>query len=198
MYVFVIYFHSVSCHSSSPNQSFAALDLFHLLPPTQHFLQSLYASPTLIFFTSLFWFSSLSTWLWPETTAQSAWGATAGLQTPWTTATTPCPAPSTLGEIRFIPVLLYLSSNNLPDTRRRWMHFTPTYYLYTCNCCRSSSFLMVNSFIFFPAKIQYFAKPAAQMQMWCRAEGISAELLLYTWQQTHGSPYRAILSYDNV
>lgn len=39
-----------------------------------------------------------STWLWPETTVQSVCVVTAGLRTPWTTATTPCPAPFTLGK----------------------------------------------------------------------------------------------------
>lgn len=39
-----------------------------------------------------------STWLWPETTTLSACGATAGLQTLWTTATTPYPALFTLGK----------------------------------------------------------------------------------------------------
>lgn len=43
--------------------------------------------------------SSSSIWLWQETTALSVCGATAGPQTPWTTAaTTLCPAPSTLGK----------------------------------------------------------------------------------------------------
>lgn len=54
--------------------------------------------PAVFFFTSVFGFSSVSTWLWPETTARSVCGATAGLQTPWTTATTLCPVPFTLGK----------------------------------------------------------------------------------------------------
>lgn len=49
-------------------------------------------------FIRIFGSSSSSTWLWPETTALSVCDATAGLQTPWTTATTLCPAPFTLGK----------------------------------------------------------------------------------------------------
>lgn len=86
-YLSICLFHALVHHS----------DFFLFIP---HLLAPLHHSPIacLSLFTSAFGSSPLSTWPWPETTAPSVCGATAGLRTPWTTATTPCPAPFTLGK----------------------------------------------------------------------------------------------------
>ena len=79
------------------------LSLSHLLY-LDLFLVLLFAPPpfpsllNLLFLCLISPPSPLSTWLWPETTARSVCGATAGLRTPWTTVTTLCPAPFTPGK----------------------------------------------------------------------------------------------------
>lgn len=61
-------------------------------------LTLLFVLSYLFFLPSVFGSSSPSTWLWPETTAPSVCVATAGLRTPWTTATTLWPVPFTPGK----------------------------------------------------------------------------------------------------
>lgn len=120
---------------------------------------SFFSSPPV--FGSSLGSSSPSTWLWPETTARSVCGATAGLRTPWTTATTLCPAPFTPGESS-CTVRSHLSSYNAPAhiqyiTQTSSMHFICSPHTTVVFCS--------------PAESQYSANLAAGMQRRCRAEG---------------------------
>lgn len=154
---------------------------------TLSFLSSSFFSPlaqlplscSFFFFTSVFGSSSPSTWLWPETTARSVCGATAGLRTPWTTATTLCPAPFTPGK-NSCTVRSHLSSYNVPAyiqyiTQTSSMHFICSPHTTVAFCS--------------PAESQYSANLAAGMQIRCRAEGY-----LQSCYSTHSSS-KALMSY---
>lgn len=192
---------------SSWSASFPLFSIFWFLVSAYPLTLKSPLSLSYLFFLLSSPMSPSSIWPWRETTAQSACGATAGLQTPWTTATTLCPVPFILGkdsctvssdvprEVYQHAHALYCIHKLLTCIQTHILHVHPQNY------CRNHTFYLLTAQILsfvLPPKSQYSANPCSTDADKAQGCGISAVPLLYTLHYSnkiHSSSSEALMSH---